>query len=151
MPDPDIRPITVQQARIVRLPVLRAGFPPETAVFDHDDDPTTLHLGAFDGERLVGVATFFPEPYPNDPTVPAWRLRGMATLPDMQRRGVGRALMREGMAAATRAGADVMWFNARVTALGFYRSLGFVAVGDEVVHAMSGAHYVMFRRLRDPA
>jgi GNAT superfamily N-acetyltransferase len=148
---PDLRPITAQQARIVRLPVLRAGFPPETAVFDHDDDPTTLHLGAFDGGRLVGVATFFPEPYPNDPAPTAWRLRGMATIPDMQRRGIGRALMLKGMDAATQAGAELMWFNARITALEFYRSLGFVAVGDEVVHPMSGAHYVMFKRLRKPA
>jgi ribosomal-protein-alanine N-acetyltransferase len=147
----DIRPITAEQTRIVRHPVLRAGFPVETTILDHDDDPTTLHLGAFDGEHLVGVATFFPEPYPNDPKQPAWRLRGMATLPDMQRRGIGKALMLRGIDAAAKAGARLMWFNARTTALPFYRSLGFVAVGEEVVHPMSGPHYVMFKQLPELA
>ena len=79
------------------------------------------------------------------------RLQGRKALVTGGSRGIGRALMREGMNAARKAGADVMWFNARVTALGFYRSLGFAAVGDEVVHPMSGAHYVMFKRLREPA
>ena len=56
----EIRPITSAEARTVRLPVLRPGMPPEVAVFDHDDDSATRHFGAFDGLRLVGVATFSP-------------------------------------------------------------------------------------------
>ena len=63
----EIRPITSSEARTVRLPVLRAGLPPESAIMDHDDDPGTRHFGAFFGSRLVGVATFFAESCPLRP------------------------------------------------------------------------------------
>jgi GNAT superfamily N-acetyltransferase len=147
----EIRLITAAQARTVRLPVLRAGMAPETAVLEHDDDPDTRHFGAFDGPQLVGVATFFPEPCPLQPGPLGWRLRGMATLPDMQGRGAGRALVAEGVRVARADGAALMWCNARVGALGFYEKLGFAAVGDEFRLPGSGPHYVMIKGLRNPS
>jgi len=145
----EIRPITSTEARTVRLPVLRAGLPPESAILDHDDDPGTRHFGAFDGERLVGVATFFAEPCPLRPGPRAWRLRGMATLADMQGRGGGRALVAKGVGVARKDGAAVMWCNARTPARGFYEKLGFAAVGDEFDLPVAGPHYVMIKDLRD--
>jgi GNAT superfamily N-acetyltransferase len=144
----DIRPITAQEARTVRLPVLRAGLPPESAVLDHDDDPGTRHFGAFEGSRLVGVATFFAEPCPVKPGPRGWRLRGMATLPDMQRRGAGSALVAEGVRVATSCGSELMWCNARTSARGFYESLGFVAVGKEFDLPVAGPHYLMVKDLK---
>lgn len=143
----EIRRITAAAARDVRHPVLRAGLPFETAILPHDDDPETLHLGAYEDGRLVGVATYFPEMYPDRPGLAAWRLRGMATLPEMRGRGAGRMLLEEGMRAAIDAGAVVMWFHARTTARGFYEKLGFISVGDEFFVPMTGPHYVMFKQL----
>jgi len=125
--------------------------PPESVIFDHDDDPDVRHLGAFDGARLVGVATFFPEPCPGRPELPAWRLRGMATLGDMQGRGAGRALAVEGARVAAAAGAAVIWCNARVSARGFYEKLGYAAVGGEFELPASGKHYVMIKDLGEPS
>jgi GNAT superfamily N-acetyltransferase len=144
----ETRPITAQEARTVRLPVLRAGMPPDSAILDHDDDPATHHFGAFDGDRLVGVATFFPEPCPVRPGPRGWRLRGMATLPDVQRRGAGRALVAEGVRVAAAAGSDLMWCNARTTARGFYELLGFVAIGDQIDLPPAGPHYLMIKDLK---
>ena len=144
------RPITAKDARTVRLPVLRAGMPPESAIFDRDDDSGTRHFGAFYGPRLVGVATFFAESCPGRAGIPAWRMRGMATLPDMQGRGAGRALVEEGLRVARADGAAAMWCNARVGARGFYEKLGFVAVGDEFELPVAGKHYVMIKELKEP-
>jgi GNAT superfamily N-acetyltransferase len=143
----EIRPITAAEARTVRHPVLRAGLPPESAILDHDDEPGTRHFGAYERARLVGVATFFAEPCPLKPKLPAWRLRGMATIDEMQGRGAGRALVAEGVRVATAAGAALMWCNARVGARGFYEKVGFVAVGGEFELPDSGRHYVMIRNL----
>jgi GNAT superfamily N-acetyltransferase len=145
----DIRPITSADARTIRLPVLRAGLPPESAILDHDDDPGTHHLGAFDGARLFGVATFFAEPCPLEPEPRAWRLRGMATLPDMRGRGAGRALVARGVELARADDAALMWCNARVAARGFYEKLGFAAVGDEFQLPVAGPHYVMIKKLKE--
>ncbi len=147
----DIRPITSAEARTVRLPVLRPGLPPEAAAFDHDDDPATRHFGAFDGTRVVGVATFFPEPCPLKPGSRAWRLRGMATFPEMQGRGGGRRLVAEGIRVARADSAELMWCNARVSARGFYEKLGFATFGDEFVLPVAGPHYVMIKDLREPS
>ncbi len=143
----EIRPITAEAARTVRLPVLRAGMPKESAVFDRDDDPGTRHWGAFDGERLVGVATFFAEPCPGRPGLGAWRLRGMATLDDMRGRGAGSQLLASGVRIAREDGAAVMWCNARVTARGFYEKLGFAIEGDAFELPASGRHFLMIRSL----
>jgi GNAT superfamily N-acetyltransferase len=145
----EIRRITPGEVRTVRLPVLRAGLPPDSAVFDHDDDPETRHLGAFDGERLVGVATFFAEPCPGRPGVRAWRLRGMATLDDMRGRGAGSALVAEGVRIAREDGAALIWCNARVTACGFYEKLGFATVGASFDLPASGRHFMMIRDLAE--
>ena len=147
----EVRSITAAEARTVRHPVLRAGLPPESAILEHDDDSATRHFGAFDDARLVGVATFFAEPCPLRPGPSAWRLRGMATLRDMQGRGGGRALVAEGIRVAVAAGATLMWCNARVTARGFYEKLGFVAVGDEFELPTSGRHYAMIKDLGEPS
>ena len=147
----EIRPITAMEARTVRLPLLRAGMPPESAILDHDDDPGTRHFGAFHGTRLVGVATFFAEPCPLRPGLRAWRLRGMATVTDMQGRGAGSSLVAEGVGVARADNAALMWCNARVTARGFYERLGFAAIGDEFELPVAGEHYVMIRDLREPS
>lgn len=147
----EVRPVSAAETRTVRLPILRPGLPPDTAIFDRDDDSATRHLGAFEGNRLVGVATFFPEACPVVPRASAWRLRGMATLSDVQGRGAGTRLVAEGIAAAQASGAELMWCNARVTALGFYEKLGFVAVGDPFELPNSGRHYLMIKRFREPS
>jgi GNAT superfamily N-acetyltransferase len=131
--------------------VLRAGLPQESAILPHDDDAETVHLGAFDGDRLVGVATFFPDPCPGRSAARAWRLRGMATLADRQRRGTGRALIAEGVEAARSDGAELIWCNARVTAHGFYEKTGFRTVGAPFDLPPVGAHYVMVKELSEPA
>ena len=147
----EIRPINSAEARTVRLPVLRPGMSPDSAIFDRDDDPATKHFGAFDGTRLVGVATFFAEPCPLKPGPRAWRLRGMATLTDRQGQSAGRRLVASGVGAAKASGAELMWCNARVIARGFYEKLGFVAVGNEFELPVSGKHYVMIKSLKEPS
>ena len=146
-----IRPITAEQARAVRHPILRAGLPPHTAMFPEDDGPRTAHLGAFEFGRLIAVATYFPEACRARPGVPAYRLRGMATLPPWQGQGGGRALVLAGQRLAEEAGARVVWCNARTTARGFYEKLGFEVEGEEFELPDSGRHYVMIKDLTEPS
>lgn len=138
-----VRPIAAAEAQRVRHPILRAGRPPEEAVLPRDDDAATVHLGAFDGDELAGVATFFPQNTPLRPGRAGWRLRGMATRPEWRGRGAGRLLVEEGIRIAREAGAENMWCHARVAARGFYEKLGFAVEGDELEFPVSGRHVVM--------
>ena len=75
----------------------------------------------------------------------------MATVVDLQRSGIGRALVAEGIRVAAADGAALVWCNARVSARGFYEKVGFVAVGDEFDLPASGKHYVMTKDLGEPS
>ena len=73
----------------------------------------------------------------------AWQLLGMATAPAWRGRGVGGAVLEEAVRLARLRGAALVWCNARVTALAFYRSRGFPAAGRAVgrpAHGTARAH-----------
>ena len=84
-----VRAITAAETRPLRHAVLRPGQSFEQTVYSRDDHPETLHLGAFDGDRLVAIASLYREARPHRPSRAAWRLRGMATDPDVRGGGFG--------------------------------------------------------------
>ncbi|MDX1419627.1 MAG: GNAT family N-acetyltransferase [Rubricoccaceae bacterium] len=145
-----VRPITAAETRPLRSSILRPGQPPGALVYPGDDHPQALHAGAFEGARLVGIATVHPEPPPaayreDLPAGEAFRLRGMATLPDVRGGGYGRRLLDACFEHVRAHGGPVLWCNARVVALDFYRRMGLETVGPEFDIPGIGPHYVMWR------
>lgn len=113
-----------------------------------DDDADTLHLGVYTANRLVGVASLYREPPPDAlRTTTAWRLRGMAVDSSLQGSGYGAALLKACLAHAASQGGTQVWCNARTTAAGFYRSLGFSPKGDPFELPGIGLHHFMWRAL----
>ncbi|MFP5370856.1 MAG: GNAT family N-acetyltransferase [Actinomycetes bacterium] len=113
-----------------------------------DEDPTTIHLAARSGDRVIGVARFSPAPCPWRPLAGApWHLRGMATEPAVRGSGAGRALLVDGLARVARRGGDLVWCNARVTAAGFYERFGFVVVTEPFDTPGIGPHVGMCKDL----
>ena len=99
-----VRPITAEETRPLRHAVLRPGQSFEQTVYSRDDHPETLHLGGFDGDRLVAIASLYREARPHRPTRAAWRLRGMATDPEVRGRGFGHRRPRRGRGPRGRRG-----------------------------------------------
>jgi GNAT superfamily N-acetyltransferase len=143
----EVRRIDVQAARVLRHRLLRPGRPEDELVFPGDDAPDTLHSGAFEGDRLVGIATIISEPQPGARDDRAWRIRGMATLPEVRGRGYGGLLLEGCLEHAVHHGAQVVWCNARTGAVGFYRRYGFAGRGDPFDIPNIGPHQLMFRPL----
>ena len=144
-----IRAISAAETITVRWPVLRAGFPRETAIFDGDDAQGTLHFGAFDGETLVGVASIYLAIFPAQPEVSrTMQLRGMATLQEVRGTGFGKALLDACVAAAREKNAALIWCNARTSAAKFYAQHGWQIVGDEFDIPTVGPHFRMCLSLR---
>jgi GNAT superfamily N-acetyltransferase len=138
-----LRAATLDEIVALRHRELRAGHPREAAVFEGDTEPTTRHWGAFDADSgaCVGCATLVARPFGADP---ALQLRGMATRADLTRRGIGAALLALVHAAA---GDRLLWCNARLRAVAFYRRLGWEVVSDVFDIPDVGLHRVMVRRL----
>ncbi len=146
---PVIRPITAEETRPLRHAVLRPGQSFEQTVYSRDDHPETLHLGAFDGDRLVAIASLYREARPHRQSRAAWRLRGMATDPGRGGRGFGTAMLDASVAHVAEEGGGELWCNARLPALGFYLRSGFEVDGDEFEIDGIGPHVVVTRTV-DP-
>jgi GNAT superfamily N-acetyltransferase len=142
-----IRPITADEARILRRAVLRPNLPPEESIFPGDDNPTSLHLGAFEGAELVGIATLIHDPCPIDGRAGDWRLRGMATIERVRSRGIGGMLLSRCIDYARAAGGYRFWCNGRTTARRFYERHGLRAVGEEFMTPHTGPHYLFVLEL----
>jgi predicted GNAT family N-acyltransferase len=139
-----VRLLSADEARPLRLLVLRPDQPPESAVYPGDDAPTSRHFGAWLDDRLVGIASLYAEPRAGGPG-PGWRVRGMATEPALRGRGVGRALLQACVDHVAAEGGGELWANARMGAVDFYARLGFEAVSDVFEIEGIGAHVVMRR------
>jgi len=143
----DIRRITAAETLQLRQQVLRPNQLPEEQVYPNDDVPDTLHAGAFRDGKLVGLATVFRDAPPGETNARAWRLRGMAVLPEMQHRGIGRALVEFCVAYIRAHDGALLWCNGRTSARTFYESLGLRATGEEFDLPVSGPHFVFRREL----
>lgn len=139
-----IRIIKPEETFPVRQEVLRKGIPLPYE-FQGDFDATTTHFGYFVGDQLVSVATVLQASHPffkgNQ-----YQLRGMATLAAFQGKGLGSLLVHEIERFLSDKKAELLWFNARVKALNFYRKLGFETTGEEFELPHVGMHYVMFKK-----
>jgi GNAT superfamily N-acetyltransferase len=143
----EIRRISEEETRPLRLAILRPGQPPSALSYRGDDGPDTLHVGAFRDGVQVGVASVYREPKPGVPDPGTWRLRGMATVAEVRRQGVGSELLNACIQHARSHGGALMWFNAREGAVKFYEANGFAKVGDRFDLEDLGPHYVMQRAI----
>ena len=84
---------------------------------DFDGEEQSFHLGAFRGDRLVGVLILRPR---EDATL---QMRQVAVAPDEQRHGVGSTLVRYAEQFAAARGYTAIMAHARESAEEFYRKL----------------------------
>jgi predicted GNAT family N-acyltransferase len=126
----------------LRQRVLRPGQPLSSVMHDYDAWRDTFHVAAFDPPgAVVACASFYPEPTPDGRD--AWRLRAMASAPEVRGQGYGAKALRFGLAEIRMRGATLLWCNARTPARGFYEKLGFSTVGGEFDIESIGPHYQM--------
>jgi GNAT superfamily N-acetyltransferase len=133
--------------RPLRQRLLRPGQAAEELVYPGDALPGARHFAAVLDGSTVGIASVSPEPVPGSPDPGAWRVRGMATMPEHRERGVGAALLDACLEHAAAQGGRLAWCNARTPAAGFYARFGFAAQGGEFELPGIGPHLLMTRAL----
>ena len=168
----DMRRCRVGDIIPLRHAVLRPGRPVETAHFDKDELPTTIHYGLFHGgEPLVclsllqswlpaaEIETFLrggdqvgaevgersgDQVGAGATTVLAWQLRGMATAEVTQGSGLGSRLLKFAQIDAQTAGfSKIFWCNARLKAVPFYEKNGWIVISGEFDVPGIGPHFKM--------
>lgn len=142
-----VRQISTEDTIAVRHPVLRKGRPRQDCYFSGDDDAGTFHLGVFDENKLVGVATFLENNY-SGLTEKQMQLRGMAVLENYQGKGLGAQLLNKAEEIILKKNIHIIWCNARIIAVPFYEKLGFQKISKPFEIAPIGIHFVMKKELR---
>jgi len=143
----EIREITATETHSVRHPVLRAGKPIETCIFEGDEKEDNIHLGYFINCALIGIASLYHQAHPELKANNAYQLRGMAVLPHHQGHGYGEALVKEALVKVQVNNGDLLWCNARIKAVPFYKKMGFEVFGSPFDIGDIGTHYVMYHQL----
>jgi GNAT superfamily N-acetyltransferase len=133
-----VRAIPIAQTRGLRQSVLRPHQTPDELAAHEAAD--AFAVGVFTDEALVAVGFVAPEGGPG-----AWRIRGMATAPEVRGRGAGAAVLDALVGHALDQGATRIWCNARTPARPFYERGGFQVASDEFELPQIGPHYVMER------
>jgi len=160
-------PVVVElvDARVVlplRRAVLRPDQPAPCSEYGSDDEPHSAHVavrltgppsGIPDGlgespgvAGVVAVGSVLREPPPwEPPRRDGWRVRGMATHPDVRGRGFGGLVLVALLDHVAVQGGGLVWCNARVPARSLYARAGFAARGAVFDIPAIGPHLQMWR------
>ena len=131
----------------LRQRVLRSHEPIDQLALPGDDDADTCHVAALTATgEVVGTANVRREPPPWEAGANGgWRLRGMATSPELRGRGIGARLLDAALAHVASRGGGLVWCFARVPARRFYDRAGFVTRGEPWIEPDLGPHVAMWR------
>ncbi|MGG1575287.1 GNAT family N-acetyltransferase [Fictibacillus sp. NRS-1165] len=143
----DIKEISAEQTYEIRHKVLRPNQTLDECQFPGDNDQGTFHLGAYQGDKLISIASFYRESHPDITGSVQYRLRGMATLEDYRKEKAGGSLLLRAEDRLRKQNADSWWCNAREGVAGYYKKLGLRECGDVFDLPPIGPHIVMFKML----
>lgn len=139
-----IKFISTQETLPLRSALLRNGWALELCRFPSDALQDTFHLGQVDaGGEVVCVLSCHRQPKaPLEGEV--YQLRGMATSPGWQGKGLGKGLVEYCIQYLKKNGARGIWCNARRNAYPFYEKLGFRYMSPEFDIPEAGPHREMY-------
>jgi GNAT superfamily N-acetyltransferase len=143
----NIKKITATEAFLVRQPVLRAGKPIESCHFDGDDLETTVHFGLFTHQELAAIISVFKKTNTLFTKKEQFQVRGMAVLEHYRKEGFGKALLMHCEQYCITQNTQLIWFNARTAAIGFYEKMGYQKKGLPFEIDGIGTHFLMFKNI----
>ena len=143
----EINKVDAEKIRSLRHSELRKGQDFSTTSYLKDYEEGTFHMACSVDDKTVTCATFYPEKSMKIKSDNAYRLRGMATDSNFQRKGYASDLMEESFKELTKRDCDMVWCNARLVAVDFYKSSGFKITGEIFDIAEIGPHYYMYKEI----
>jgi len=143
----EIKEIPTDLTYSVRQPILRPGKPIESCFFEGDKLATTTHYGIFIDKEVVGVVSVFLNSNANFTEIKQFQLRGMAISDSVQKKGFGKLLLKaveEDIFRENKNG--VIWFNARLSAVDFYKKSKYQLIDKPFEIEEIGTHYIMYKK-----
>ena len=143
----NISKVDAKKVRPLRHAELRKGQDFSTTSYIEDYEAGTFHMVCIVDEKIVTCASYYAEKSIKIKSNRAYRLRGMATDSNFQRKGYASDLMAESFKELKKRDCDIVWCNARLGAVDFYKSVGFKIIGEIFDIAEIGPHYYMYKEI----
>lgn len=145
----EVQKISAEQTIDLRMRVLRPTQTREACIYTEDNFNSTFHLGIICEGKIICNGTFIQQANEKLDKIKKsnlpYRLRGMATEPEFQKQGLGKKIILAAENELKQKAADLLWFNARTSAEGFYRKLGYIAIEEIFIIDTIGPHKVMYK------
>jgi ribosomal protein S18 acetylase RimI-like enzyme len=119
----------------------------ENCILDTDRLPNTFHFGVKIDGLTVATVTLQQEKSDKLQQEKQYRLRAMAVREGYRGQGFGDAIVEVGLKYLIELGVEVVWCDARVAALNFYRRLQFEEFEEEYEIPIIGLHRFMWKVL----
>ena len=134
--------VEAEVVRPIRQSILRPTQPIENTIYPLDSQEQAAHFAVFEGDDIIGAGSIYEESEDNS-TSNAWRVRGMAVKEDHRMKGIGASILSKCLEYARVNKGNVVWANARTTALPFYLNEGFNKKGAAFDISGLGEHYII--------
>jgi len=142
-----VKKVSVEVVLPLRQKILRPGKPIDQCLFDGDRAKESFHLAVEENGQIIAVASYLPQSCSFSSAQNQYRLRGMAVSPDHRGKGLGRELFAAGIDCLKERKCLFLWFNARASALDFYRKSDCRLLSGAFQIPDIGPHYAMGKSL----
>ena len=120
---------------------------PHACEIPPDNMDSTFHVAALIDGKVVGTATLIVDINPRFTEGSQYRLRAMATDPEMRGYGVGAQIVEKAIDELKKMKVKLLWCDARLIATGFYEKQNFKIKGQVYQVPKIGPHKLMYKAL----
>ena len=131
----------------LRSKILRNNLDPNLCRFPGDKDINSFHLGAFNGNTLIGGVSVMKNECKKKELPNCFQLRGLFVDKEFQHNGIGKTIVNFVENRLRDSGVNYLWMNARESAVLFYLKLNYSNSKISYVINEIGLHYLMYKKL----
>ena len=131
----------------LRSKILRNNLDPNLCRFPADKEINSFHVGAFNGNTLIGGVSVMKNECKKKELPNCFQLRGLFVDKEFQHNGIGKTIVNFVENRLRDSGVNYLWMNARESAVLFYLKLNYSNSKISYVINEIGLHYLMYKKL----
>ena len=131
----------------LRSKILRNNLDPNLCRFPGDKEINSFHIGAFNGNTLIGGVSVMKNECKKKELPNCFQLRGLFIDKEFQHNGIGKTIVNFVENRLRDSGVNYLWMNARESAVLFYLKLNYSNSKISYVINEIGLHYLMYKKL----
>jgi GNAT superfamily N-acetyltransferase len=131
----------------LRSKILRNNLDPNLCRFPGDKEINSFHVGAFNGNTLIGGVSVMKNECKKKELPNCYQLRGLFVDKEFQHNGIGKTIVNFVENRLRDSGVNYLWMNARESAVLFYLKLNYSNSKISYVINEIGLHYLMYKKL----